>query len=213
VVYTIYNYKIKRILELERLKTKIASDLHDDVGITLSRISLISELIKENIEPEKIKENLNDIGSLCKDALSTMGDIVWSIDSRNDNIESLINRINDSCSSVLPSAEIAYTFNVEGLDRKKTIRSEIRKNIYLIAREALNNIIKHSSASHVRIEMLNNEKEFKLIIFDDGSWKKSNPKLTGHGIRNMKTRAEEIGGHIEIVKNGGTNITFTMNSI
>ena len=153
IIFIIYNYKIKRILELERLKTKIASDLHDDVGITLSRISLISELIKENIEPEKIKENLNDIGSLCKDALSTMSDIVWSIDSRNDNVESLINRIHDSCSSTLPSAEITYSFNIVGLDRAKTIRSEIRKNVYLIAREALNNIIKHSSATNVEIDM------------------------------------------------------------
>jgi ligand-binding sensor domain-containing protein/two-component sensor histidine kinase len=213
IIFMIYNYKIKRILELERLKTKIASDLHDDVGITLSRISLISELIKENIEPEKIKENLNDIGLLCKDALSTMSDIVWSIDSRNDNIDSLINRIHDSCSSSLPSAEITYSINIEGLDRKKTIRSEIRKNVYLIAREALNNIIKHSSASNVNIEMINTDNIFIMTIADNGKWGKSNNKLTGHGIRNMKTRAEEIGGSVEINKNGGTKIKFTMHNI
>jgi len=213
VIYMIYIYKIRRILELERLKTKIASDLHDDVGITLSRISLISELIKENIEPEKIKENLNDIGSLCKDALSTMSDIVWSIDSRNDNVDSLINRIHDSCSSTLPAAEITYSFNIEGLDGKKAIRSEIRKNVYLIAREALNNILKHSCASNVIIEIINTDDIFTMTIADNGSWKISNPKLTGHGIRNMKARAKEIGGHIEIIKNGGTKITFTMNSV
>ena len=209
----IYRYRIKRVLEVERLRTKIASDLHDDVGTTLSRISLISQLIKENIEPEKIKENLNDIGILCKDALTTMSDIVWSMDSRNDNIQSMINRIKDSCSSILPTAEIKYSFNIENIDLNKTIKADIRKSIYLIAKEAINNIINHSNASNVSIEIKNDGNIFSMMISDDGNWEKSNSKLTGHGLRNMKTRAEEIGGHVEIKNNVGTTIVFTTKAI
>jgi two-component sensor histidine kinase/streptogramin lyase len=213
LLIVIYRYRIKHVLEVERLRTKIASDLHDDVGTTLSRISLISQLIKENIEPEKIKDNLNDIGMLCRDALTTMSDIVWSMDSRNDNIQSMINRIKDSCSSILPAAEIKYSFNIEIIDQNKTIKAELRKNIYLIAKEALNNIINHSNASNVKIEIKNDGDIFSMIISDDGNWEKSISKLTGHGIRNMKTRAEEIGGHVEIKNNAGTTIVFTAKAI
>ncbi len=213
VIYIIYNYKIRQVLKVERLRTKIASDLHDDVGTTLSRISLISQLIKENIEPEKVKENLNEIGKLCREALNTMSDIVWSMDSRNDSMESMINRIKDSASAILLPLDINYSFNHSGLEVKKNLNADLRKNIYLIAKEALNNVIKHSDASEVKIDIKNNDGIFEMIIWDNGAWENKNYRLTGHGIRNMKMRAEEIDGDIEINNISGTQIIFIRKNI
>ena len=210
IVYLILNYRLKRIIELERLKTRIASDLHDDVGATLSRISLISELIKENIEPNKIKQNLIDIGNLSREALNTMSDIVWSMDTRNDNLQSMINRIKDSYAATFRSTDIYYKFDQGELDGSKKISSEVRKNIYLIAKESLSNIIKHSNATEVFLDFRLEIGILKMIIKDNGKWDEENKKLTGNGIRNMKMRAEDIKGSVELNRDNGTEIIFTM---
>jgi ligand-binding sensor domain-containing protein/signal transduction histidine kinase len=207
----IYRYRVKRLLEMERLRVRIASDLHDDIGATLTKISLHSELIEESNEPSEIRESLRKIGAMSRELVTTMSDIVWSIDARNDTLGNLVDRMRDFATGVLAVRATQIDFNCAGLDMQKKLPVDFRQNIYLIFKEAINNIAKHAEASRVDVQIKNANGHFNLSIRDDGKgWREHEyAKLSGHGLRNMKMRASRIGGDLNISRNGGCTVSLT----
>jgi signal transduction histidine kinase len=185
--------------------------LHDDIGATLTKISLQSELIQDGACSPEIIASLRKIGAMSRELVTTMSDVVWSIDARNDTIGDLLDRMRDFASSVLSVKPINVSFEVSGLDEHKRLPVPLRQNLYLIFKEAVNNIAKHAAASQVNIHIKNADGAFSLMIRDDGkAWGEGEcEKLTGHGLRNMKMRAERIGGHLEIFRNGGCTVKLT----
>ncbi len=103
-----YNLRVQKLLAVERMRLRIASDLHDDIGATLTHISVNSEMIKHNKDVNKIKESANKIGKLSREVIQTMSDIVWSIDSRNDSIQDLVTRMTDLAHQLLSPKEIKF---------------------------------------------------------------------------------------------------------
>ncbi len=208
-VYGAYHYRVNKLLELERLRTKIAADLHDDVGATLTKISLYSDLIKAGVDPVGHQTLLSNISSLSREAITTMSDIVWSIDSRNDRVIHMLDRMSDFAHSVLSAKNIQLQFRTEGF-RDDHLASDRRQNIYLIFKEAINNIAKHAQASEVdiRITLWNNR--FDLIITDNGIGLPPDNKKSGHGLRNMASRARRIGAEFEIRNEKGTGVHLTL---
>ena len=213
ILYSFYRIKLNRILELERLRIKIASDLHDDIGSALTRISIDSDLLKSNLSNEDSNPIVQRIGNVSREIISSMSDVVWSIDSRNDTIQDLINRMKDFAYSVLSPKNILVIFEVENLNLHKKIKIDLRQNIYLIFKEAINNSSKYSNAEEIKVSLMNNENNFIMTINDLGSHISSGEKLTGHGLRNMKMRAERIGGKLEFDKDGGFKIILITNEI
>jgi len=211
VLAAIYRYRVSHLLAVERLRVRIASDLHDDIGATLTKISLQSELIQEGACAPEISASLRKIGAMSRELVTTMSDVVWSIDARNDTVGDLIDHMRDFASSVFSVKPINVSFEVSGLNEHKRLPVPLRQNIYLIFKEAINNIAKHAMASHVEILVKNFEGKFSLMIRDDGKgWDDDEyEKLTGHGVRNMKMRAERIGGRLEISRNGGCTVRLT----
>jgi len=211
----IYRYRVGRLLEMERLRVRIASDLHDDIGATLTKISLHSELIEESNEPGEIRESLRKIGAMSRELVTTMSDIVWSIDARNDTLGNLIDRMRDFATSVLSVRATQIDFNCAGLDMQKKLPVDFRQNIYLIFKEAINNIAKHAEAARVDVQIKNANGHFNMSIRDDGKgWREHEyAKLTGHGLRNMKMRAARIGGDLNISQNGGCTVSLTMAAV
>jgi len=207
----IYRYRVSRLLEVERLRVRIASDLHDDIGATLTKISLHSELIQSGSEPNEIKDSLQKIGAMSRELITTMSDIVWSIDARNDTIGNLIDRMRDFAASVFSMQAVEVDFDFAGLETQKKLPVDLRQNIYLIFKEALNNIAKHAEASRVEVQIENLNEKFSMTIRDDGKgWRENEyEKLSGHGLRNMKMRAARLGGHLNISRNGGCTINLT----
>ncbi len=211
ILYLVYRIKLQRVIEIERLRTRIASDLHDDIGSNLTRIAMQSELILEDVNVSDFKKSIKDIGEKSREIISTMSDVVWSIDARNDSLSNLFDRMKEFSHDVLSRNNISVKFYSEGIEGNKKLPVDVRQNIYLIFKEAVNNIVKHSNASEVEIVLKNSDARFELRITDNGTIKKTKfeSRKTGHGLRNMQMRSERINGSIEIRNEIGYEIIFS----
>ncbi|MBI5471853.1 MAG: ATP-binding protein, partial [Ignavibacteriae bacterium] len=196
-----------------------ASDLHDDIGSSLTKISLQSELIREGIEPEERENYLTGIATMSRELISTMSDIVWSIDARNDTWGNLFQKMRDSAAETLSMKGIELSFTHSGFDEKKRIPPDVRENLYLIAKEAVNNAAKYSNARHVSIVLRNDHDKFTLVIGDDGhgidaahleaARNGQRSGRSGHGLRNMRMRAERFGATVDWVNDDGLKIILS----
>lgn len=205
----LYNYRVNRLLEIERLRVRIASDLHDDIGSSLTKISLQSELIQEGIEPQEMHTYLKNIATMSRELVTAMSDIVWSIDARNDTIENLLDKMRNFAASTLAAKDIQFTFAHSGLDIKRELPVDVRENLYLIFKEAINNIARHAEASNVSIILRNDKDKFSMFIVDDGKGWSGAERMSGHGVKNMKLRAARLKGTLEFVNDGGTRVVLT----
>lgn len=197
--YTIYGYRINKIREVERLRIQIASDLHDDIGSALTRIAVHSEIIGTTSEKSKVIKSSKQIGTMSREIITTLSDVVWSIDSRNDTIGDLIDRMRDFLDTVFPAGSIHIDFQTKGLHFEQKLEQALRQNIYLIFKEAVNNAARHSGADEIKISLINGSGKFKMEISDNGKGMDEEEKHKGHhGIENMKLRAERISGELSI---------------
>lgn len=203
-----YRMRVSRLLALEQLRTRIASDLHDDIGATLTHIALGSETILNTREPEAIKRTARKIGQLSREVTQTFSDIVWSIDARNDSTSDLLDRMKDFAYQTLAPHEIEYSFHLEGFAKEKTLPVNLRQNIYLIFKEAITNTVKHANAKTVRINIANHKHGFCMIIEDDGIGLTSADRQDGNGLKNMRFRAQRIGGELGIESDAGVRIAL-----
>jgi signal transduction histidine kinase len=189
------NQKIKRQKDLAALRTKISSDLHDDVGTILSGLAMQSQMLTYTAH-EKQKQPLKEISEMSREAMEHMRDTVWAMDSRKDKYENLIDRMRDFAEKNLPMKKMTHEFMIENVEGQKFINPEKRQAVYLIFKEAITNIIKHSDGSHVTISFTEEKNKTTLTIKDNGSLKeKSNSD--GLGMSNMKMRAEKLGGSFQ----------------
>ncbi len=210
IIYYLVRLKIAKVLEVERIRTGIASDLHDDIGSTLSKLALRADMIEQSIENVKLSSGLKRIAEMSREAVSSMSDIVWSIDSRNDSIESTIHKMKDFAFGVLTDKEIQVNFDVRGFDKPQSIPVELRQNLYLIFKESVNNIVKHSNADKVDIRLKELESKYIMTVKDNGTSFKEKQFSVGQGLKNMKLRAERIRAKLEYNDNGdGFLVTLT----
>jgi signal transduction histidine kinase len=205
-----YNYRVRRLLEIERLRVRIASDLHDEIGSSLTRISLQSDLMREGVDRRDMNAQLKGIAQMSRDLVTTMSDIVWSIDARNDSIENLLLKMKDVGSSTLSAKQIQLAFFHSGLDLKRRVAVDKRENIYLIYKETINNIARHSSASEVRVVLRNDYDKFTMVITENGKGWDGASRQMGNGIRNMRMRANRLGGNIEFIMDEGVRTVLTL---
>ena len=208
IIYSIHRYQVSQTLKVERLRNKIASDLHDEVGSSLTRISIYSDLIQNGIEVEERKGYLAGIGALSREVVSTMSDIVWSIDNRNDSFGSLIIRMKDFATELLQAKNIDLEFKVVGVDGGRVLDPALKQNIYLIFKESIHNVVKHSHARRVSVIVSNSRSEFKMQVCDDGKGFHENIVSRGNGMRNMKRRAEAMNANLEVLNQFGTTISL-----
>ena len=212
LIFQLYRYRLKRALEIERLRVKIASDLHDEIGAMLTQLTIFSETIKASKNNvKKIKPAAEKISNLTREILKMFSDIVWAIDARNDRFGNLAARMQDVAHQTLNPKNIESSFRTYGLELTKKLSSNIRQNIYLIYKEAINNIAKHSGASEVKINFMKVNDKLILEIHDNGktSWK--DKKVNGMGLKNMQLRTNQIDGNFRIKHNGGSTITLIVN--
>lgn len=187
-----FHQKISRHKELAALRTKISSDLHDDVGTILSGLAMQSQMLSFAANEEQ-KVSLREISNMSRDAMDHMRDTVWAIDSRKDKFENLIDRMKAFAEKNLPMKNMTHEFIIENINPKKFIDPDKRQSIYLIFKEAITNIVKHSDGSHVIIQVKEEKNKMILTIKDNGNKTEQNSS-DGMGLSNMKLRAEKIGG-------------------
>jgi len=210
----LYEKDLKRQLMLERERTRIAMDIHDDVGASLTRISMLSEiLVKKAADPEEIKLGLAQISETSREVTQGMNHIVWALDPKNNTAEGLIVYIRGFAFAYLEPTSVECLFDLpEGLP-ELDLSMEVRRNLYLCVRESLHNVVKHSGATNVWISVNISEQEFIIRIKDDGKGIVAhNTETHGNGLINMTKRMKEIGGKfiIQSGKGEGTKISLVM---
>ncbi|MBL7873157.1 MAG: hypothetical protein JNM78_16180 [Cyclobacteriaceae bacterium] len=208
LAYSLHRYRLAQTLRVEQLRNKIASDLHDEVGSNLTRISIYSELIQDGANETNLKSYLNRIGSISREVTNTMSDIVWSIDSKSDTYEALFLRMKDFALDILQPKNIELDFSTENIDTDKNISPRIKQNIYLIFKEAITNVVKHAHASTVLVRILNKDKRFVMTISDNGAGIPDETGIHGNGLSNMRRRAHAIHAELTISNSNGTCITL-----
>jgi len=208
IIYGIFKYRLEQALKVERLRVKISSDLHDDVGGLLSGLAMQTELLELTAD-EKAKPKLKRIGELSRRAMSRMRDTVWAIDARKDRLENLVDRMNEHAEETLTVKNFSYNVKVENLELIANIPTDIRQNLYLIFKEAITNTAKHSIGNHVDVTLKKSGNVFTMQIRDNGEVSAKNYKTTGLGISNIKMRAKQIDAQISISIEDGYNILLT----
>jgi ligand-binding sensor domain-containing protein/two-component sensor histidine kinase len=214
VIYFMYRYRINELLKRQAIRNKIAQDLHDNVGSTLSSISVYSQVAKiyqqqQKLEP--LQDTLEKISATSSEMISEMNDIVWAINPRNDNMETILQRMESFARPLLASQEVKFHFSyVPGIQHQHLEMAK-RKNFYLIFKEAINNALKYSGCKNLWVDISLHHHQLELLVKDDGKGfdvKKirSMNTLSGNGVRNMEMRAKEMKGSWSIVSSDSGTI-------
>lgn len=212
IIYGAFFYQLQQALKLERLRVKISSDLHDDVGGILSGLAMQSELLSLSAGKENhIK--LTRISQLSRSAMSRMRDTVWAIDARRDKLEDLIERMKEHAEEILTPKNIRYTIEHEQLSLKQNLATDVRQSLYLIYKEAITNVGKHSDGNEVHVRLKQSPRGFIMTIQDNGHVKEKQYETTGLGQSNMQMRAQSIGATLDIDVEAGFRITVRRKSI
>ncbi len=208
IIYLFYrNYKTMKMVDIERMRVRIASDLHDDVGASLTEIALQSDFLQASNVDSSFKQSLEQIGKQCRKIVTSLDDIVWSIDARNDTLGDLTDRMQDYVLKVLEPQNFSVEYDFEELKMENKLPVSVKENLYLIFKEAINNIAKYSNGNRVQLIMQNSNGEFFFRIRDNGKVSKG-PRKSGQGLRNMEMRAQRIGGILDIKVKDGFVITL-----
>jgi ligand-binding sensor domain-containing protein/two-component sensor histidine kinase len=215
IAYGIFRYILNQQIRMERLRTKISSDLHDEVSGLLAGIAIQSDILKLKNKDKDQLQKLRQIGEVSRKAISKMSDVIWSIDSRNDRVEDLLQRMKEHLHEVLEPKDIDYYIETLRINPKSKIPVNVRQDLYLIFKEAINNVAKHSDATEVRIRLSTEGKHFKMMVQDNGSGKReytnghTNLKK-GQGMANMRMRAHRLKGDLVISSRKGYMINLSI---
>lgn len=214
--WRLHKYRLTRALEFERIRMRIATDLHDDIGAGLSQIAILSEVLKqENPGASRSSASLTTIAESSRELIDSMSDIVWSVNPEKDHVSDLSLRMRRFAVDLLESSNISVDFHTETRDEHLVLDPFRRREIYLIFKESINNIVRHSGCSKVQITLQRMGSSLFLQVEDDGKGYDGEAQTKGfggHGVKSMKSRAEKIGGAIEIKtgSTGGASVTLTI---
>jgi signal transduction histidine kinase len=202
------NYITRQKLKLLTLRNKIASDLHDDVGSTLSSISIFTQMAQQ--QSKDVYPMLETIGEHSRKMLEAMADIVWTINPENDQFEKIILRMRSFAYELLGAKQIEFEFDADDHVADMKLAMNVRKNLFLIFKEATNNLVKYSHADKVFFMLRGDKHILTMMIRDNGKGFDTHSFTQGNGLRNMKKRAEEIGGALIIDSMPGSGTTIQL---
>ncbi len=198
----VYRLRIARLKEIERLRLRIAADLHDEVGSTVGSISVLSEMLKDFGEMgAEEKEDVAKINRLSMQTAGSIREIVWFINPEYDTTHELLLRMKDVADNLLSGMTYRLETPKENLSRKLPL--EFRQNFFLIFKETLANVMKHSKASCVEITVSETQGEWQLLVQDNGVGFNPNVASKGNGLKNLRRRADKLKGSLEIKSQAG----------
>jgi signal transduction histidine kinase len=189
-------------------RSRISKEIHDELGSSLTSISLLTEVLKKRIDTS-LNPEVNRISDTSADMVDKMNEIIWALNTSNDTISSLIAYVRKFATNFLQEANIELVFLENAIPDHIPIEGTVRRNIYLTLKEAIHNIVKHSSAQKVNIQVAVTD-HLTIEVKDDGKGINFDQlSIFGNGLTNMKKRIEDIGGTFSIENNNGTLIKLT----
>jgi two-component system sensor histidine kinase UhpB len=200
-IFVLNRNKLKRLQEAEKLRNRIASDLHDEIGSTLSSILLISGMAKNQsttTNSDKNNKMFTKIHSDSQHVMESVDEIIWSVNPVHDSLQGILLRLREYALPLAESKNITFDFKVDDGIEHLALSMEIRRNLYLIIKEAINNLIKYSEASQARVHFMKDKKDISVTVTDNGKGFDVLANTSRNGLKNMKLRASEIGAKINI---------------
>lgn len=217
ILYAIYYNRMQKIKDIHRIRNKIAGDLHDDLGATLSSISIMSELVNQQVKDYSPQASslLEKIGTSSRKMIESVNDMVWAINPKNDNFENIIKRMRTFASEILAAKDIAFHLDYDKNLLQAKLKMEMRRNFYLIFKEAVNNAAKYSQATNTFVMIWNRENNLKMTIRDDGSGFDITSARAGNGLVNMQQRATGMKArfNLESIPGKGTTVELEFKNV
>jgi signal transduction histidine kinase/ligand-binding sensor domain-containing protein len=204
----------ERLLELEQVRKRIATDLHDDIGSSLTRISLLSEVTQLQGRAVETSSggSLSVIAGLSRELVDSMSDIVWAINPEKDSLGDLIQRMRHFASDVFSARNIDFHFRFPDTEKDLKVSATFRRELLLIFKEAVNNTVRHSGCTEAEIEFKMDHQGVLLRLTDNGRGFDVASKSQGHGLMSMRSRIETFSGKFDVEsrQDSGTTLTFTI---
>lgn len=209
ILYSLYYIRVSRLKELLQVRNKIARDLHDDVGSTLSSISIMTEMAKQKLPQSS--SLLEKIGTNAQQMQENMSDIVWAINPKNDRLEDVLRRMKMFASEMLETKNITLHFRADQRLNDVKLTMTQRRNVYFIFKEAITNLARYSASKNATVIISYIHKSVELLIQDDGKGFDANYQtMGGNGLYNMQKRADDLHGSfiIDSIKGKGTTVSL-----
>lgn len=205
IIYLFVRYRFLQKLRAIKVRDRIARDLHDDMGSYLSSISIMSQTAHRNVfrNPEKAQNALDTIGKTARQVIDRMGDMVWSINPSHDSITDVLSRMSDVGNSLFDDPSVVFNLSVADEIRQMSLSAEVRREFFLIYKEALTNVARYAAATGVRVTLRREGSALVMTVQDNGcGFDTANPAHRnpggGNGLRNMEARAKLIGAELTI---------------
>lgn len=199
---------------IERERARIARDIHDDLGSRLTRIVLLSGLAaREADAPEKSSERAKEISDTARQLIHSLDETVWAVNPKNDTLPHFVSYVGQFAVTFLRTAEIACELDLPEDPPALPLTADVRHNLFLAVKEALNNVVRHARATRVWLRVAVTASVLEISIADDGQGFAGDPTDPGaDGLGNMRQRLAQIGGSIRIDSRpgAGTHVTFTV---
>lgn len=209
----LYKFRIRQLKKMQAIRNNISRDLHDDIGASLSTINILNELAKRNVaDPEKVKSYLVKSGEDIQRISESLSDIVWNINPRYDDIGNLFIRMKRYAADMMDGKSISYQIDFPEAADRFLLPMEKRRDLFLVFKEAVNNLVKYSAAQNALLRITIEGKKMIMQVIDDGTGFEKEKTTTGNGLHNMEQRAAAMGAQFNILsaKGKGTAITVEM---
>ena len=182
---------------LHKERARIARDIHDDLGAGLTQISLVGELAhQDRYAPEKVAGHIEKLGNAARQAVKSLDEIVWAVNPRNDTLAHFIDYTGQFALDYLRLAGIRCRLDLPEQPPHRELSTDVRHNLFLVVKEAINNTVKYAHATEVRLHIAFDDGKLMVVIEDNGCGFDQPPNdADADGLRNMRQRAEEVGGH------------------
>jgi signal transduction histidine kinase len=212
--YALHRYRVRQLLEIAAVRTRIATDLHDDIGANLTRIAILSEVARQQAPPGDGQADapLASIATIARESATSMSDIVWAISPERDTLHDMVRRMRSHAEEVFESRDISLALDLPDATQPVKMGVDLRRDLYLIFKEAVNNAARHSGCTRVSIALRHSPSRVILEVSDNGSGFDPAAAMDGNGLESMRRRAERLGGAfaVDVQAGRGTTITLTL---
>src|SRR6185503_7611340 len=198
--YAFFRYRINQLMRLHQVRNRIATDLHDDIGSTLTNINILSELSYKNLkEPVVAEKFLKRITEEVTSSSQALDDIIWSVNSRNDSMDETLARMRRYAAELFENGRTAYHLELDETIQNRKLSMEQRRDIFLMFKETLNNVYKHADANHVWIAVFVDKNNLTMKIKDDGKGFDTLAATHRNGWKNLQARVEKWKGKLQLI--------------
>jgi signal transduction histidine kinase/ligand-binding sensor domain-containing protein len=210
LLFGLHRLRLQRAIDTERMRMQISRDLHDEIGAGLSSIALMSDSATSTSHAAASDASqLQAIARTARDMVADLRDIVWAIDPDSDRLSDVVTRMRDTASALLRDVTITFQVTPQR-ELSRAIGMAARRDLFLIFKELLHNVARHSRAKNVRIELDSMGHTLRLVVADDGVGFHPEVAQSGTGLKSMRERAARLGGDLQLSSKPGQGTTATL---